>query len=145
MIRILLVVLLALSLVPAGPAHVLEAPGALDLGAPRLNKSNGHTALGIRTILGAVLDIQLIEHILRPLVLLEYVLHVLIVEYALHEIDAVDEASLHGMVALLAGEAEDELAEGAPAVVEFFFNGGKLPAAFDGTPAHVVHVGNGIV
>ena len=27
----------------------------------------------------------------------------------------------------------------------FFFNGGKLPAAFDGTPAHVVHVGNGIV
>ena len=71
--------LLSLGSIATSPAHILEASCALHLGAPRLYKGDRNAAFGVRTTLGAVLDIQLVEYVLGPLVLLKNVLDVLIV------------------------------------------------------------------
>lgn len=139
-LRVLLEVFLTLRWLAAGPAHVVKADGALDMGASALDLANPDLALGVRTELRAPLDVQISEHgLVLGVVLSNFVSHCLIL---LHEVDSIDKASLERVHVLPAVETEVDVAVLAAACVVIAIDIRNRSAAWHGAPADIIHLGN---
>ena len=142
-IRALLEVLLPFGLRQADPAEPVIALGALDLRASSADERNSRSTLCVRTWLGTLLEVNLVEPGLHKCVLLSDLLHhILILD---KQVNAVHEASFERVHVLLAIEAKLMLAVLAFAGVLFFLDISYAAACWNRAPAHVVHGCYGIL